>query len=118
MCTGAEPGGALGHSTLNWRILHESLLAWGPKRAMNNTPNEAYSITLRMHLKKQPGMLSRSFCGDRRGGRNHHRGRRYRRVDSSHTVCAMVTVSVACQQREHANKSAPLFAAKNDSDID
>src|ERR1700685_2678256 len=26
---------------------------------MNNTPNEAYSITLRMHLKKQPGMLGR-----------------------------------------------------------
>ena len=24
---------------------------------MNNTPNEAYSITLRMRLKKQPGML-------------------------------------------------------------
>src|SRR5690348_6350552 len=27
------------------------------KRAMNNTPNEAYSITLRMRVKKQPGML-------------------------------------------------------------
>src|ERR1700750_219260 len=26
---------------------------------MNNTPNEVYSITIRMRVKKQPGMLGR-----------------------------------------------------------
>src|SRR5258708_8471977 len=36
---------------------HEARWLGASKRAMNNTPNEAYSITLRMRLKKQPGML-------------------------------------------------------------